>query len=236
MVGGGYLLSGLYVGGGGVTYLLGWGRGTYSGGGVPTFWGGGVPTLVGGYLPSGVGGGTYSGGGGYLPCGRGYLPSGVAGVPTLVGGTYPGGGGTYLPGWGVPTLAGGTYSGAGVPTLVGGGYLPWWGVPTFPASARYVAGGMPLVFTQEDFLVLVCSYFSDAGFREHCTAVYYSMCHGFRDRGRVVFFAPTVALVKQQHEEFKRWFSALKVDYLVGPEIEEKAEINVMLTDNQVRA
>ena len=60
--------------------------------------------------------------------------------------------------------------------------------------------------------------------------------HGFRDRGRVVFFAPTVALVKQQHEEFKRWFSALKVDYLVGPEIEEKAEINVMLRDNQVRA
>ena len=60
------------------------------------------------------------------------------------------------------------------------------------------------------------------------------MSHGFRDRGRVVFFAPTVALVKQQHEEFKRWFSALKVDYLVGPEIEEKAEINVMLRDNQV--
>ena len=58
---------------------------------------------------------------------------------------------------------------------------------------------------------------------------------GFRDRGRVVFFAPTVALVRQQHEEFKRWFSALKVDYLVGPELEEKAEINVMLKDNQVK-
>ena len=58
---------------------------------------------------------------------------------------------------------------------------------------------------------------------------------GFRDRGRVVFFAPTVALVRQQHEEFKRWFSALKVDYLVGPELEEKAEINVMLKNNQVR-
>ena len=57
----------------------------------------------------------------------------------------------------------------------------------------------------------------------------------FRDRGRVVFFAPTVDLVKQQHEEIKRWFSALKVDYLVGPEIEEKAEINVILRDNQVR-
>ena len=51
----------------------------------------------------------------------------------------------------------------------------------------------------------------------------------------MVFVAPTVALVKQQHEEFKGWFSALKVDYLVGPELEEKAEINVMLKNNQVR-
>ena len=41
-----------------------------------------------------------------------------------------------------------------------GGYLSWMGVPTFDGgvpilgSTCYVAGGMPLAFTQEDFLVL----------------------------------------------------------------------------------
>ena len=77
---GGYLLSGLDGGGGGVPTFPGLGGGTYSqvwmGGGVPTFpgLGGGVPTLRSGLggvptFPGPGGGSTYSGldGGGYLP-------------------------------------------------------------------------------------------------------------------------------------------------------------------------
>ena len=56
-----------------------------------------------------------------------------------------------------------------------------------------------------------------------------------RDAGRVVFFAPTVALVRQQYQELKDWFSARKVDYIVGPESEEKASVEVMIEFNQVR-
>ena len=87
---------------------------------------------------------------------RGYLPlAGWGGVPTLDRGGY------------LPWMLG-TYSrqgGEGVPTP--GGYLPWtwgnpgvppvqtWGIPPPPsrASTSYVAGGMPVTFTQEDFLV-----------------------------------------------------------------------------------
>ena len=79
----------------------------------------------GGYLPSQV----WTGRGGTYLGGR---------VPTLAGGYLPWPGrGTYL-GQGVPTLA------RGVPTLVGGYSI---------ACACYEAGGMPLAFTQEDFLV-----------------------------------------------------------------------------------
>ena len=99
------------------------------------------------------------------------------GVPTLAGGgdTYLGRGCTYLGwrggtylgwrGWGgrvptlargeVPALAGGvgTYLGRrGVPTLLPwpkGGYLP-----TPPPVDCHAVVGMPLAFTQEDFLVM----------------------------------------------------------------------------------
>ena len=85
-----------------------------------------------------------------------FTPRRGGGVPTfpgLEGSTYCGRGVPILAG-GEPTLAGGsTYLGRGVPTLPGGG-----GVPTFPGRnsitfACYVVGGMPLAFTQEDFLV-----------------------------------------------------------------------------------
>ena len=67
---------------------------------------------------------------GYLPWMWGYLPWMGGGVPTLDGG----GRGTYLGG-----------DGEGVPTLDGRrGFLPFTG---------YAAGGMPLAFMQEDFLV-----------------------------------------------------------------------------------
>ena len=89
---------------------------------------------------------------------------GGGGLPTISGLE----GGTYLPRWGVPTLAGG-YLPRPRGTYLGRGYLPWQGgtylgrgVPTFPgrnsiACACYMAGGMPLAFTQEDFLVFILS-------------------------------------------------------------------------------
>ena len=99
--------------------------------------------LPGGGYPPSKEGGTYLGRG--VPTlAEGYLPSQM-GLPTLVGGRY-------LPWQGVPTLAGGTYLGGRLPTLAGG-FLLWWGVLTFPACACYMAGGMPLAFMQEDFLL-----------------------------------------------------------------------------------
>ena len=84
----------------------------------------------------------------------GTLPGG-----TLAGG-YPGGGVTWpggYPGWGYPGQGG---------TLAGG--YPGWGVP-WPGgvpsqdnigSTCYMAGSMPLAFTQEDFLVfVVCTWY-----------------------------------------------------------------------------
>ena len=55
-----------------------------------------------------------------------------------------------------------------------------------------------------------------------------------RNKARVVFFAPTVALVRQQYQEFRKWFSGQKVDYLVGPEADDKAEVEVMIQFNEV--
>ena len=95
----------------------------------------------------------------------------LGGVPQsgLGGGTHPrsGQGGTHpRSGWGgypIPGLARGSprpgtgYSprpGMGYPPEPGTGYPP----PTWDiASTCYVAGGMPLAFTQEDFLVTFCS-------------------------------------------------------------------------------
>ena len=73
--------------------------------------------------------------------GRGYLPRW----------------GTYLPGEGyLPSQLGGgvpTFPSRGVPTFPGGG-APYW---SSIACTCYAAGGMPLAFTQEDFLVVhVC--------------------------------------------------------------------------------
>ena len=57
----------------------------------------------------------------------------------------------------------------------------------------------------------------------------------YRKGARVVFFAPTVALVRQQYQEFKNWFSAYKVDYIFGDEVVDKPDVDVMLEFNQVR-
>ena len=121
---------------------------------------GGVPTMGGTYLGWGV-----------PPLDGGYLPWPGEYLPWPVEGTYLGWG--YLPLPRVPPLAGGYLPWMGVPTLAGGTYLgwveypPWMGVPTLVVvgvihlgrssigSTCYVAGGMPLAFTQEDCLVLV---------------------------------------------------------------------------------
>ena len=113
----------------------------------------------------GGGGGGYpgqvwDGGGGVLPQldldggvprpvldgGGGVYPSQV-----MVGGVpRPGldGGGGGFPGYPRPSLDGGGYLGY-PPTMSGWGYPP----PPTIASTCYAAGGMPLAFTQEDFLV-----------------------------------------------------------------------------------
>ena len=81
-------------------------------------------------------------GGGTLP-GSGWEGALAGGVPWLGG--YPGRGGT---------LAGGGTLARGVPWLGGGDTLAG-GVPSLDniGSTCYTAGGMPLAFTQEDFLV-----------------------------------------------------------------------------------
>ena len=71
------------------------------------------------------------------------------GCPHLAGGGYPiRSGWGYLPypheGWGYPCPD----LGRGVPPIQN-----WEGVPRSPACTCYAAGGMPLAFTQEDFLV-----------------------------------------------------------------------------------
>ena len=120
-------------------------------GGVPHLRSGGVPHLRSG----GVGGYPISGLGGYPISGRGW------GVPHLRSGGYPIsglGGVLHLRSRGVPHLRS-----RGVPHLRSGGGTPSqvWGVPQVtpppPGIAStcygYAAGGMPLAFTQEDFLV-----------------------------------------------------------------------------------
>ena len=110
----------------------------------------------GGYLPFRSKGGR----GRYLPWpwleGRGaYLPAHRRGVPTLVRDTYP------HPGYG------GGVGGSGDlglrSTYPDGQCLPWTrgtyqeqgpGKQSSTMSTCYAAGGMPLVFMQEDFLVM----------------------------------------------------------------------------------
>ena len=75
---------------------------------------------------------TYLGWDTYLGWGRGYLPWLGEGVPTLVG-------------EGVPTL-----DGEDAPFYLGEGYLLWMG-----GGTGYVASGMPLVASQEVFLVIL---------------------------------------------------------------------------------
>ena len=41
--------------------------------------------------------------------------------------------------------------------------------------------------------------------------------------------------VRQQYQEFRKWFSGQKVDYLVGPETDDKADVEVMIEFNEVR-
>ena len=90
------------------------------------------------------------GGGTPVRSGGGYPIPGLVGVPPGPGMGYP-----------LPDL------GQGTPPGPGTGYLPWtWDrvppgpgtgdrVPPSIASTCYAAGGMPLAFTQEDFLVIL---------------------------------------------------------------------------------
>ena len=101
-------------------------------GGTPSSWPGGypIPCLGGGTPPAGV-----------PPPSRGYPPTGVPPWQEV-----PPGWGT--PCWGIPP-AGGTLP-AGVPP-------PQLGYPPTPVLAA-AAVGMPLAFTQEDFLVFLCHH------------------------------------------------------------------------------
>ena len=99
---------------------------------------------------------------------RGYLPWIGGGVPTLDGGRG------YLPwmgrrtylGWRegyIPWIGGGRdyllwMGRRGYLPWIGGDYLPWTGGTPGWASTCYGAGGMPLAFAQEDYLVLVMQY------------------------------------------------------------------------------
>ena len=63
----------------------------------------------------------------------------------------------------------------------------------------------------------------------------YGHCYYCRNKAWVVFFAPTVALVRQQYQEFRKWFSGQKVDYLVGAETDDKTDVEVMIEFNEVK-
>ena len=84
-----------------------------------------------------------------LRSGGGYPMSGLGGYPISGPGGYPISG----PGGGTPSQVQGGYpiSGLGRYPISGPGYPPR---QISIASSFYVAGGMPLAFTQEDFLVL----------------------------------------------------------------------------------
>ena len=104
---------------------------------------GGTLSQVGGGTPSQVWGGTPSQFGGYLI-------SGLGGYPISGGGPHPSSGGTQV--W----MMGGYL---GYPHELGWmGYPPdqVWIRQSSIASTCYAAGGVPLAFTQEDFLVQIC--------------------------------------------------------------------------------
>ena len=125
-----------------------------------TLAGEGIPHLrfeVGGYPISGLGGVPHPMSGGYPISGLG------RGVPHLRSRVVPISGLGWYPSqvWGVPHLQGGTPCLGGYPMC--GGYPMSGGVPhLWPpiaqssiASTSYAAGGVPLAFTQEDFLVFI---------------------------------------------------------------------------------
>ena len=126
--------------GGGVPHLR-------SGGTPSQVWGGGYPIPEVGVLPQpGLDGGGYPISGGYpgqvLMMGGIPHPGGYPGQILMMGGVPP----TSRPGWDTPH-----------PPTLGWG-TPWPGMGYPPrqssiASTCYAAGSMPLVFTQEDFLV-----------------------------------------------------------------------------------
>ena len=129
------------------------------GGGVPCLWGGGGTPTRSGWLGGVPQPGLDGGGGTPARSGWGGYPSQV----WMVGGIpRPG-----LERWGTPLpgLDGGVVPGVPPwPGLDGGGTPAssgWWGVPQVPpptriASTCYAAGGMPLAFTQEEFLFQKC--------------------------------------------------------------------------------
>ena len=106
------------------------------------------------------GGGVRSSRGGQPP-GGGQAPGGSA----TGGVSHPRGGQVQLPGGGQPpggsTTGGGQPPGGGSGPAAGGGVSHWGGQPAGGGQPRqdnigstcYMAGGMSLAFTQEDFLV-----------------------------------------------------------------------------------
>ncbi len=56
----------------------------------------------------------------------------------------------------------------------------------------------------------------------------------FSPDARVVFFATTKALVRQQCDRFKSWFPEVGVEYLVGDEMWDKDSPENIIQDNQV--
>ena len=129
--------------------------------------GGTLSQVCGGYPIPGVGGGYP-----ILGLGRGYPVSGLGGgypIPGLKGWGYPG----YPPGqvWmegGTPSQVWGVLWVPSSQVWMVGGYPGYplvrsgWGTPppirqSSIASTCYTAGGMPVAFTQEDFLVVTKS-------------------------------------------------------------------------------
>ena len=143
------------------------GRGEYLN---PGLWVGGTPSQVwvGGCPISGLGGGHD-----ILGLGGGYPISGLGGgypISDLVGVPQPRSGWWGVPG--VPLTRSGWWGYVGYPPTRSG----WWGEGTWGtpptirqssiASTCYSEGGVPLVFTQEDFLVYIdfqCKFTDDFG-------------------------------------------------------------------------
>ena len=118
---------------------------------------GGYPDPPGGYPDPPGGSGYPPGGSGYPPGGPG-TPPGGPGTPPGGLGTPLGGSGVRVPPWGGSRVR--YPPGGGVRYPPGGGTQSGTPPGQDRRSTHYTAGGMPLAFTQEDFLVSDCYYWT----------------------------------------------------------------------------